>query len=390
MDVRTVGGTTRLQPDFTRVNELAVRTERLPRRERDGVLPFPAAMWLWVGLATLLRLAVWASAAVLGVGVVAAAAVLPGVPGPVLFAGAAAALVALLVRVARGLRRRSEASRQAAVAREYWSWRRPPARFEHEPAALDLPSWLGDPLHRRLLRLVRPRRTAPHAVRVRWAHRWERSRELRAVVPRLTGVTALAAVLTVGAWRAGWLGAHAPAAVPADVELGGRVPNPDVLPALDVAVAAVADYAWHLVDMVPMLGLADVLGWSRPAALAAGGLQDGLAVAYRVAVLLVLAATAVALLGRRVEVDAKPPLLAGQVERALVEELVQARRLLEGGNGRHDQRLFDAACRRLRADTVAVPAPHEQWNTESLCHALALEQSWMTDWRVPEQRSVLS
>ncbi|WP_144125801.1 hypothetical protein [Catellatospora sichuanensis] len=390
MDVRTVGGTTRLQPDFTRVNELAVRTERLPRRERDGVLPFPGAMWLWVGLSTLLRLAVWAAAAVLGVAVVAAAAVQPGVPGPVLFATAAALLVALLVRVGRGLRRRSEASRQAAVAREYWSWRRPPVRFEREPAALDLPSWLSDPMHRRLLRVVRPRRIAPHADRVSWAHRWARSRELRAVVPRLTGVTALAAVLTVAAWRAGWLSVHAPAAVPADVELGDRVPNPDVLAALDVVVAAVADYTWHLVDMVPLLGLADVLGWARPAALASGGLQDGLAVVFRLAVLLILAATAAAMLGRRVDVDAKPPLLAGQVERALVEELVKARRLLEGGTGRHDQRLFDAACRRLRTDAVALPAPYEQWTAESLCHALALEQSWMSDWRVPEQRSVLS
>ncbi|WP_155370526.1 hypothetical protein [Catellatospora vulcania] len=390
MDVRTVGGTTRLQPDFTRVNELAVRTERLPRRERDGVLPFPGAMWLWVGPATLLRLVVWAAGALLLVSVVAAAAVLPGVPGPVLFAMAATALAALLVRFARGLRRRSQASRQAAVAREYWSWRRPPARFEHEPAPVDLPSWLADPMHRRLLRLVRPRRTAPHADRVRWAHRWAYSRELRMVVPRLTGVTALAAVLTVAAWRAGWLSAQAPAAVPADAELGGRVPNPDVLPALDVAVAAVADYAWHLVDMVPLLGLADVLGWARPAALASGGLQDGLAVVYRLAVLLILAVAVAALLGRRVEVDAKPPLLAGQVERALVEELVKARRLLEGGSGRHDQRLLDAACRRLRADAVTLPAPYEQWTAEALCHALALEQSWMNDWRVPEQRSVLS
>ncbi|GAA2401302.1 hypothetical protein [Catellatospora methionotrophica] len=390
MDVRTVGGTTRLQPDFTRVNELAVRTERLPRRERDGVLPFPGAMWLWVGLAALVRLVVWTAAAVLAVAVVAAAAVLPGVPGPVLFVMAGAGLVALLVRVARGLRRRSEASRRAAVAREYWSWRRPPARFEHEPGALDLPSWLADPMHRRLLRLVRPRRTAPHADRVRWAHRWARSRELSALVPRLTVVTALAAVLTVGAWRAGWLHGHAPVAVPADVELGGRVPNPDVLPALDVAVAAVADYAWHLVDMVPLLGLTEVLGWARPAALSGGGLQDGLAVAFRVGVLLILAATVAATLGRRVEVDAKPPLLAGQVERALVEELVKARRLLAGGAGGDDQRLLDAACRRLRADAVTVPAPYEQWTAESLCHALALEQSWMNDWRVPEQRSVLS
>lgn len=390
MDVRTVGGTTRLQPDFIRVNELAVRTERLPRRERDGVLPFPAAMWLWFGLATLLRLALWAVAAAFVVAAVAAATVLPGIPGTLLALAAAGALAAVLTAATRGLRRRGAAGWQAAVAREYWSWRRPPGRFEHEPSPVDLPSWLRDPLHRRLLRWVRPARQAPHADRLVWARRWALSRELRTVVPRLTLVTALAAVLTVAAWRAGWLTAAAPAVVPGDVELGGRVPNPDVLPALDVAVAAAADYVWQLVDMVPLLGLADVVGWERPAALAAGGVQDGLALVFRLSVLLIVAATVVSLLGREVEVDAKPPLLAGLVERAVVEELVQARRLLGAGTGRHDLRLLAAACRRLRADEVAVPAPYEAWTAESLCHALAVEQSWMSDWRVPEQRSVLS
>ncbi|GIF84858.1 hypothetical protein [Catellatospora bangladeshensis] len=390
MDVRTVGGATRLQPDFTRVNELAVRTERLPRRERDGVLPFPAAMWLWVGLAALLRLVVWLAAAALCVGAVAASTVEPGVPGALVVPVTAVALAAVLGHLARRLRRRSPAGWQAAVAGEYWSWRRPPGRFEHEPVLLDPPAWLRDPLHRRLLRWVRPAGQAvPHAERVTWARRWALSRELRAAPPRLAVVTALTAVLTVGAWRAGWLAAAAPAIVPGDVHLNGRVPNPDVLPALDVAVAAAADYAWQLADLVPLLNLTEVLGWERPAALAGGGLQDALALLFRLSVLLVAAVTIVRMPGRRVDVEAKPPLLAGQVERALVEELVKARRLL-GDGGRHDARLFAAACRRLRADEVPVPPPYDEWNAESLAHTLALEQSWMNDWRVPEQRSVLS
>ncbi|MFC7762283.1 hypothetical protein ACFQY4_32785 [Catellatospora bangladeshensis] len=222
---------------------------------------------------------------------------------------------------------------------------------------LDPPAWLRDPLHRRLLRWVRPAGQAvPHAERVTWARRWALSRELRAAPPRLAVVTALTAVLTVGAWRAGWLAAAAPAIVPGDVHLNGRVPNPDVLPALDVAVAAAADYAWQLADLVPLLNLTEVLGWERPAALAGGGLQDALALLFRLSVLLVAAVTIVRMPGRRVDVEAKPPLLAGQVERALVEELVKARRLL-GDGGRHDARLFAAACRRLRADEVPVPRP---------------------------------
>jgi hypothetical protein len=338
----------------------------------------------------LLRLLVWTAAAALGVGAGAAATVEPGVPGAVVVPIAAVALAVVLGYLARRLRRRSPASWQAAVVREYWSWRRPPGRFEHEPVALDLPSWLRDPLHRRVLRRLRPARpAAPHADRLRWAHRWALSRELRAAAPRLSVVTALAALLTVGAWRAGWLAAAAPAVVPGDVRLGGRVPNPEVLPALDVAVAAATDYAWQLADLVPLLGLTDVLGWERPAAFAGGGLQDALALLFRLSVLLVVASTVVAMLGRRVDVDAKPPLLAGQVERAVVEELVSARRLL-GDGGRHDARLLAAACRRLRADEVPVPPPFEEWNAESLCHTLGLEQSWMNDWRVPEQRSVLN
>ncbi|MDI1462437.1 hypothetical protein QEZ54_15810 [Catellatospora sp. KI3] len=391
MDVRSVGGTSRLQPDFTRVNELAVRSERLPRRKSDAVLPFPAGMWLWVGSTALVRLTCWLAGAAAAVAAVCAVLVLLGGRAAAWWwlGALAAALLALLAAPVRDLlRRRDPKSWQQAVTGEYWSWRRPPRRFEPAPVPAPLPSWLRDPLHRRLLGLVRRSGAASHADKLRWAGRWARSRQLRPLVPRLTALAALSVLLTVAAWRAGWIDVRPGRLLPEGTELGGYELDPAVVPAVDVALAAAADYAWQLVDLVPLLHLTEVFGWARPGALAAAGPHNVFAEVLRLGVLWLVATAVLAPPRRPVDVDARPPLLAGQVERALVDELVAARRLLSaGGADRHDLRLLDAACRRLRAEEVSVPAPHETWSLDALCQALAVEQSWMADWRVPEQRT---
>ncbi|GHJ48697.1 hypothetical protein Cs7R123_60390 [Catellatospora sp. TT07R-123] len=391
MDVRSVGGTNRLQPDFTRVNELAVRSERLPRRKSDAVLPFPPAMWLWVGSASLVRLGCWLAGAAAAVAAVCAVLVLLGGRAAAwCWLGAlVVALLALLAAPARDLVRRRDAKIwQQAVAGEYWSWRRPPRRFEPVPAAAPLPAWLRDPLHRRLLGLLRRPGTASHADKLRWAGRWARSRRLRPLVPRLAVLAALSVLLTVAAWRAGLIEARPGRLLPEGTGIGGYELDPAVRPAVDLALAAAADYAWHLLDLVPLLHLTEVFGWTRPPALAASGLHNVFAEVLRLGVLWLVAVAVLAPARRPVEVDARPPLLAGQVERALVDALVSARRLLTAsGTDRHDLRLLDDACRRLRAGEVPVPAPHETWSIDSLCQALAVEQSWMADWRIPEQRT---
>lgn len=93
--------------------------------------------------------------------------------------------------------------------------------------------------------------------------------------------------------------------------------------AIAVVLQVVGDYLWQIADMIPFLGLTDVIGWDRPSMFAHDGAQTTLALIYRVLVFAPVLAY-LAYVFRDEEAVGLPTFpYAGPAEQAVVEQMAR-------------------------------------------------------------------
>lgn len=93
--------------------------------------------------------------------------------------------------------------------------------------------------------------------------------------------------------------------------------------AVAVVSQVVGDYLWQIADMIPLLGLTDVIGWNRPTMFAHDGAQTTLALIYPVLVFAPVLAY-LAYVFRDEEPVGLPTFpYAGPVEQAVVEQMAR-------------------------------------------------------------------
>jgi hypothetical protein len=394
----------------SRLNRLAIQLERTrASTESGGPLPFPWPLWIPVLISAALHAVVYLYAGAFAL--VIAGVALPKIAnalGPVwlmvvglIFVFGSLIFILTLHRDSLMPKQRA-LTWQKSLSSEHHSWKVAPpryqlARYQFIFSPLDYPRgiilalnldrlrmfrWTRTPALRWLVRIwgIRPNASADE--RIAWAHRWALSREIRPLVTNVILLATYFAVFTLLLWHNGIISSHG------RLSPGWHQPLPEYTgkvqatsDSLGAAEAAYADYLWQMADLVPVLGIASVLGWQRPTAFAGDPVEDVLIYLFRLLFVVLVVWYITYLIRDNKPVNIEPLQFAGPVERMLVEELVDRGQLLDEESwpahpSRYSKvaRIGKGACRRLAVSGISPPPSYQQWSHEALTVALLREQ----------------
>jgi hypothetical protein len=392
----------KMQVNTERLDRLAAQAER-EQAVQHGVLPFPAWIWPWVIVASLVRLGA-AFLSYFAVALVVAGIVAVTRPGRWLLWAMLFVTAGLVLDVARRflVKEKRNSAWRSEVTKELYSWRLPPPNYYsamrrwREPffsttlATLGLGHlrgfvWLRTPLHRWFVALfgVRHRHSVGADERLRWARRWAAVEELGALVAQCAHIVGTTVLTAVVAAATGFVHGT-PTGRAAELQrllTDNNAPDevfrfaPEVSYAVASAAQIAVDFWWQLVMMIPGSGFIAAAGLPTPSAYS-GEPTYGVALQLlQLLVLLPLISYATFVLTDR---EMPPPELlpyGGPVEYTVARELG---RRGDRAKGRRLRRALRRAAAGLQQQGVAAPRG-TAWDVATVLSVLVGEQHMIRD-----------